>query len=88
MGCDHSYQKLVNELTLDDLFKIDDNTYMDPITRTVYKSNLEPMKTFQIPGIPLPLLIVSNDDGVLTIRLEEKTKNYGSKLYIESIKKQ
>jgi len=87
MGCNHSYQKFVNELSLDDLFKIDDNTYMDPITRELYDSNLKPMKTFQIYGISNPLLIMSNDDGGLTIRLEEKTKNYGSKLYIESIKK-
>ena len=86
MGCNHSYQKFVNELSLDYLFKIDDNTYMDPITRELYNSNLERMKTFQIHGISNQLLIMSNDDGGLTIRIEEKVKNYGSQLYIESIK--
>ena len=60
---------------------------MDPITRKLYWSDLKPVKTFQIPGLSLPLMIMTDANGVLTIRWEEKVKNYGSQLYLESIKK-
>jgi len=86
MGSNHSYQKISNTLMLEDLFKIDDNIYMDPITRKLYHSNLEPMKTFKIEGISNPLIILQDINGLVTIRVEETVKNYGSKLYIESIK--
>ena len=71
---------------LEDLFKIDDNIYMDPLTRKLYNSNLEPMKTFKIEGILNPLIIMQDINGLVTIRVEETVKNNGSKLYIESIK--
>ena len=87
MGSHHSYQKFMNELQLEDLFKIDDKTYMDPITRKLYNEDLQPKKTFNLKGISNLLIIESNHDGILTFRVEDVVKNYGSKLYIESIKK-
>ena len=60
--------------------------YMDPITRKLYNSHLEPMKTFKIKGISNLLIIMQDINGLVTIRIEETVKNYGSQLYIESIK--
>ena len=85
MGSQHNYQKLVNKVSLEDLFKIDEKTFMDPITRKLYCSDLKPMKTFTIPGISNILLITMDVDGKLTFQCEEQVKKYGSKLYIESI---
>ena len=82
MGSHHSYQKFMNELQLEDLFKIDDKTYMDPITRKLYNEDLQPKKTFKITGISNPLIIDVNHNGILTFRVEDVVKNYGRKLYI------
>ena len=57
----------MNELQLEDLFKIDDKTYMDPITWKLYNEDLQPKQTFNLKGISNLLIIESNHDGALTL---------------------
>ena len=77
MGSHHSYQKFMNELQLEDLFKIDDKTYMDPITRKMYNEDLQLKQSFNLKGISNLLIIDVNHDGILRFRCEEKVKNFG-----------